>query len=145
MDVVDKVTRSRMMAGIRGKDTRPELLLRSALHKKAFRFRLHDKRLPGRPDIVLPKYNAVIFVDGCFWHRHKGCKYTTTPKTRIEFWKKKFKESTSRDQRNHAELLEAGWRVAVVWECAIKKWPAECVAQKVSRWLEGEQQTLEIG
>ena len=90
VDVVDRKTRSRMMSGIRGKNTKPELLIRKGLHARGFRFRLHDKHLPGKPDLVLPKYGAVIFVHGCFWHRHSGCVRTTTPKRNRSFWQEKF-------------------------------------------------------
>lgn len=116
-DIVDKATRSRMMAGIAGKDTRPEVAVRRSLHAAGFRFRLHRRNLPGRPDIVLPKYRTVVFVHGCFWHRHPGCRFATTPGTRRQFWTRKFQENVSRDRRQLAELRRAGWRVAVVWEC----------------------------
>ncbi|WP_272974535.1 very short patch repair endonuclease [Alcanivorax jadensis] len=122
-DIVDPATRSRMMAGIRGKNTRPELLIRSALHKAGFRFRLHDRRLAGVPDIVLPKYEAVIFVNGCFWHRHSGCRYASTPSTRPEFWRVKFEENIQRDERNRRLLLDAGWRVFTIWECCLRHSP----------------------
>ena len=104
-DIVDPETRSRMMSGIKGKNTRPELALRRALHARGFRYRLHDKRLPGKPDLILPRFRAAIFVHGCFWHRHEGCKYATTPATRPEFWQAKFRENAERDQRNFDALL----------------------------------------
>lgn len=119
-DIVDRKTRSRMMAGIGGKDTKPELVLRRALHARGFRYRLHAKNLPGKPDIVLPKYRAVIFVHGCFWHRHPGCRYATMPATRPEFWAEKFRGNVERGVRNQDALLKVGWRVAVVWECGLK-------------------------
>jgi len=116
-----------MMSGIRGRDTRPEMQLRRFLHRAGFRFRLQDRRLPGRPDIVLPRYRAAILVHGCFWHRHAGCRYCTVPATRPEFWQRKFSANMERDQRNIAALEAAGWRVAIVWECALKKnVPAAC-------------------
>ena len=105
------------MSRIRGKDTKPELAVRSALHRMGYRFRLHRKDLPGRPDIVLPKYRAVVFVNGCFWHRHKGCRSAYTPKTRKEFWAKKFRENSGRDRRSRTALEKQGWRVLTVWEC----------------------------
>ena len=105
------------MSRIRGKDTKPELAVRSALHRMGYRFRLHRKDLPGRPDIVLPKYRAVVFVNGCFWHRHKGCRFAYTPKTRKEFWKKKFLENINRDKRSRTALEKEGWTVFTVWEC----------------------------
>lgn len=116
VDVVDPATRSRMMAGIRGKDTKPEMLVRRALHKAGFRYRLHVKDLPGRPDIVLPKYRTVIFVHGCFWHGH-DCKHFKWPKTRAEFWRKKIEGNVTRDRIAVSELERRGWRVITIWEC----------------------------
>ena len=107
-DIVDKHTRSRMMAGIKGKDTKPELVLRRALHARGFRYRLHSKNVPGRPDLVFPKHHAIVFVHGCFWHRHEGCRYTTTPSTRPEFWQAKFDANVTRDGAVQGQLLEAG-------------------------------------
>lgn len=141
-DVVDAQTRSRMMAGIRGRETQPEIVLRRALHARGIRYRLHDKRLPGRPDLVFPKYTAVCLVHGCFWHRHKGCRYTTTPATRPEFWRNKFAENVARDKRNELALKAAGWRVATVWECALKRHPASEVARWIGLWLRGTQSTF---
>lgn len=115
-DTVDRSTRSRMMAGIKGTNTRPERELRKALHAGGFRYRLHTKDIPGRPDIAFPKFRALVFVHGCFWHRHQGCRYTTTPATRTEFWQQKFATNVARDQRVHDHLIEAGWRVATVWD-----------------------------
>ena len=112
--------RSRNMAAIRGKDTAPELAVRRILHAMGLRFRLHRKDLPGRPDIVLPKHRTVVFVHGCFWHRHEDCRYTTTPKTRQEFWQAKFAANVERDRRNRTDLQQLGWRVIVVWECELK-------------------------
>src|SRR5690554_2960017 len=100
MDIVDESTRSRMMSAIGGRNTKPEIIVRKFLHARGFRFRLHVKDLPGRPDIVLPKWKACVFVHGCFWHRHANCRYATTPKTRPEFWAEKFRENVARDQRN---------------------------------------------
>jgi DNA mismatch endonuclease (patch repair protein) len=116
-DIVDRATRSRMMAGIRGRDTTPERIVRSHLHRAGLRFRLHESRLSGRPDIVLPRWGAVVFVHGCYWHRHPGCRFATTPSTRVDFWMRKFAENVARDRRNIRALRRAGWRVFVVWEC----------------------------
>ena len=145
-DIVDQQTRSRMMSGIRGKNTKPELALRRALHARGFRFRLHSSGVPGRPDLVLPKYHAVVFVHGCFWHRHEGCRYTTSPSTRPEFWQAKFAANISRDSAVRRDLLEAGWRVATIWECALRK--PERVSEVVStfeEWLRGAEGQIEIG
>lgn len=145
MDIVDPLTRSRMMAGIRGSDTRPERILRSGLHALGFRFRLHRRDLPGRPDIVLPKRRAAIFVHGCFWHRHPGCHYATTPATRPDFWQTKFKQNVERDRRNRNDLLTTGWRVAVVWECALRKADFEQTISATADWLLGSADTFETG
>ncbi len=109
--------RSWNMSQIKDKNTKPELLVRSQLHKMGFRFRLHRKDLPGRPDIVLPKYKSIIFVHGCFWHRHKNCKYSYNPKSRKKFWQDKFQENVERDKRNRKKLSSLGWRTLVLWEC----------------------------
>lgn len=116
-DRVTKERRSWNMSRIRGKDTAPEKLVRSALHKLGFRFRLHVRNLPGRPDIVLPKHRTVVFVNGCFWHRHPGCRYAYTPKSNVEFWREKFRANVQRDRRQRQRLEELGWRVIVIWEC----------------------------
>ena len=121
MDVVDSATRSRMMSGIRSKDTKPEMTVRKYLHAKGFRYRLHTRDLPGSPDLVLPKYKTAILVHGCFWHRHPGCRYTTTPASNVEHWDQKFRANTERDARKQAALEAAGWRVIVVWECELRR------------------------
>lgn len=136
-DIVDRTTRARMMARIRSRDTRPEMALRQAIHSCGLRFRLHDRKLPGTPDLVFRRFNAVCFVHGCFWHRHAGCPYTTMPSTRERFWKAKFDSNTQRDRRNRRELLEAGWRVAIVWECALRKQAAMEIARQLELWLHG--------
>ena len=133
--MVDTITRERRswnMSRIMGRNTGPELQLRSLLHRAGFRFRLHVKDLPGSPDIVLPKYRAAIFVHGCFWHRHKGCRNATRPSTRREFWKSKFDSNVSRDERNRAALEAAGWTVFTVWECELKT-DAPGVVKRLSR------------
>ncbi|MDH2382840.1 DNA mismatch endonuclease Vsr [Bradyrhizobium sp. CER78] len=144
-DIVDKITRSRMMAGIRGKDTRPELNLRRALHRLGLRYRVHATDLPGRPDIVLPRHRATILVHGCFWHRHKGCAFATTPATNARFWNTKFDQTVERDERNVAALQHLGWRLAVVWECALKQKGAEAVAGQIAAWLASDGPFKEIG
>lgn len=115
------------MSRIRGKNTKPEVLLRSLLHRRGFRFRLHTPSLPGRPDIVLPKYRTAIFVHGCFWHRHEGCSNTTMPKTRTGFWAEKFRRTVERDARKKAELEALGWQVLTVWECELSAVPQTVV------------------
>ncbi|WP_081061370.1 very short patch repair endonuclease [Burkholderia territorii] len=117
MDNISSELRSALMAKIRGKDTRPELVVRTMLHRSGFRYRLHVGTLPGRPDIVLPRWKTVIFVHGCFWHRHSGCKLTTTPKTRTRFWLDKFNANIKRDTANKLALEQAGWKVLIIWEC----------------------------
>lgn len=108
------------MSRIRGANTKPEIRVRSMLHQMGYRFRLHRKDLPGKPDIVLPKYETVIFVHGCFWHRHPNCQFAYTPKSRVEFWKKKFARNVERHDEVEARLTADGWRVVVVWECETK-------------------------
>lgn len=119
-DTLTTEQRSRNMSAIKGKDTKPEMIVRKFLHSQGLRFRLHRKDLPAKPDIVLPKYNAVVLVHGCYWHRHHDCKYTTTPKSNIDFWKSKFEENIKRDARNKKSLEHRGWRVFTVWECELK-------------------------
>jgi DNA mismatch endonuclease, patch repair protein len=118
-DIVNPATRSRMMSKIRGKDTRIEILVRSGLHRRGLRFRLHKKSLPGKPDLYLAKYHAAIFVHGCFWHLHE-CHLSNLPKTRIEFWETKLTKNKLRDERNVNDLLTAGVRVMTIWECALR-------------------------
>lgn len=127
-----------MMAGIRGKDTKPELIVRRRLFAAGFRYRLHVKGLPGRPDLVFPRYRAVVFVHGCFWHRHEGCRFTTTPSTRPEFWARKFAANVERDARKTSDLREAGWRVAVVWACALRGGKDVEVAVALAAWLKSD-------
>ena len=145
-DVVDPATRSRMMSGIRGKDTQPEMLIRRALHAWGFRYRLHCRDLPGRPDLCFPKYRAVIFVHGCFWHGH-DCHLFKWPKTRPDFWREKIGRNREVDQRA-IDLLEAdGWRVAIVWECALKgreKIGLEFVSGRLSEWLASNVARLDL-
>jgi len=145
-DRVSPDVRSRMMSGIKGKNTRPELLLRSALHFRGLRFRLHQKHLPGKPDLVFPRFKAVIFVNGCFWHGHE-CSLFRWPGTRQEFWRDKIGKTAERDAKSRATLLEAGWRVATVWECAMKgplRLPVGDVADRCAAWLACSESELEI-
>ena len=120
-DVFSPAERSRVMSRIRGRDTKPELQIRSMLHRLGYRFRLHRRDLPGSPDIVLPKHRTVIFVHGCFWHRHPGCRYSTTPATRARFWRLKFERNVERDGESTRSLRRAGWRVITIWECEVRK------------------------
>ena len=144
VDVVDSATRSRMMSGIRGRNTKPEILLRSALHRRGYRFRLHVRDLPGKPDIVFPGRRAVIFVHGCFWHGH-DCPLFKWPQTRPEFWKQKILRNRQNDEKAVAGLQAAGWRVGIVWECSLRGGDKkiETVAQVVSDWLCGSEETME--
>jgi DNA mismatch endonuclease, patch repair protein len=145
-DVVTPEARSRMMAGIRGKDTKPELLVRSALHQAGFRFRLHQASLPGKPDLVLPRYRAAIFVHGCFWHGH-DCHLFRWPTTREAFWREKIGRNVTRDSQQMADLAGAGWRVAVVRECALKgrtRLPFPDIVETLGLWLKSDEKVLEI-
>lgn len=145
-DIVDSQTRSRMMSGIRGKNTKPELALRRSLHALGFRYRLHAKGIPGKPDIVMPKHGAVIFVHGCFWHRHAGCRSATVPATRPEFWGAKFDANVMRNAAVHSSLREAGWRVGTIWECALSTETSIAqIREMVSAWLHGSDAILKIG
>lgn len=120
-DIVPQAVRSKMMREIRGRDTLPELLVRRGLHRRGLRHRLGGRGLPGRPDLVYPGIGAALFVHGCFWHRHEGCRYATTPVTRAQFWQEKFEANVERDRRAEAELKALGWRVLVVWECELRR------------------------
>ena len=134
-----------MMAGIKGGNTKPERDLRLALHERGFRYRLHAKNIVGRPDLVFPRYNAVVFVHGCFWHRHDGCRYATTPATRPEFWQTKFNANIARDGRVAADLQRSGWRVATVWECAIRDRPnLQVVVEIVAEWMRSGASNLVV-
>lgn len=121
MDVHSKETRSYNMSRIKGKETKPEVIVRKFLFSEGFRFRKNDKRYPGTPDIVLPKYRTVIFVNGCFWHKHEGCKYFKWPENNADFWKNKIEKNVQRDERDYEKLRSLGWKVFVVWECELKK------------------------
>ncbi|WP_085622164.1 MULTISPECIES: very short patch repair endonuclease [unclassified Pseudomonas] len=137
IDIVNSATRSRMMSGIRGKNTSPELLIRKALHSRGFRYRIHPSELPGKPDLLLPKFNAAIFIHGCFWHGH-DCRYFKTPKTRTEFWLNKIESNKIRDQKQIKALSSLGWRVLVVWECAIRQMKSNnntALIELISEWI----------
>jgi DNA mismatch endonuclease, patch repair protein len=134
MDSVSKERRSEIMGRVRNKDTRPEKVVRSLLHRLGYRFRLHAKGLPGRPDVVLPKYRAVVFIHGCFWHRHPGCPNTRTPKSRVEFWTRKFDENVARDRTGQEALATLGWRSLVIWECETAD--LERLAERLQAFLE---------
>ncbi len=136
-DVVSPEIRSQMMSGIQGKDTKPEVMIRKSLHRKGFRYRLHVKSLPGKPDLVFPKYNAVIQVNGCFWHGH-NCHLFKWPSTRPNFWRNKILGNKERDTKNKLELEKLGWRVLAIWECAVKgkyRQPFEVLIEQISEWL----------
>lgn len=136
VDTLTKAQRSERMRRIRGRDTAPEIALRRALHAEGLRFRVHRHDLPGRPDIVLPRFRAVVFVHGCFWHRHAGCSIATTPKSNTSFWVEKFDKNVARDLFNAAHLTALGWDVITVWECELKSSDkARAVAQRLSKYL----------
>lgn len=135
VDVVDPRTRSRMMAGIRGKDTRPERLLRQKLHAVGIRYRLHAPDLPGKPDLVFPRFKAVAFVHGCFWHRHKDCHWCSTPSSNTDFWSAKFERNVVRDRDAAEALRRADWRIATVWECGLRGEGADTLADCIADWL----------
>ena len=120
-DIFSEEQRSYVMSRVGSKNTKPELIVRSYLHGLGFRFKIHEKNLPGRPDIVLPKHRCVVFVNGCFWHRHKGCSRASMPSTRVDFWQSKFERNIARDQKNLCLLEKAKWKVCLVWECEIDK------------------------
>ncbi|RAI94305.1 very short patch repair endonuclease [Paenibacillus sp. FSL W7-1088] len=147
-DIVSPEERSRMMAGIRSKDTKPEMILRKGLHSLGFRYRLHDKKLPGKPDMVFPRYNAVIFANGCFWHGH-SCHLFKWPSSNTEFWRTKITRNMGSDKENIARLQEMGWRTAVIWECSLKgkyRINTEEVVELCAQWLQTIDMTsLEIG
>ena len=146
MDIVDQMTRSTMMAGIRNKDTRGELLIRKSLHALGFRYQLHRKDLPGKPDLVFPKFRAVIFINGCFWHAH-NCYLFKWPSTRPEFWQKKISSNKTRDAKNIDECSALGWKVLIIWECALKgktKRSLNEVINTTQNWLLYDSQNAQI-
>ncbi len=145
-DIVSPSTRSRIMSGIKSKNTQPELLIRRSLHASGFRFRLHSKALPGKPDLVFRKYSSALFVNGCFWHGH-NCHLFRQPTTRPEFWSQKIKQNRVRDEKNIASLNSQGWKTGIVWECALKgrsKQPLSDVLEQLTEWLTYGQASIEI-
>jgi len=145
VDIVNNATRSRMMSGIRGRNTKPEILVRSLLHRLGFRFRLHVRELPGKPDIVLPRHHAVVFVHGCFWHGH-DCPLFKWPGTRSDFWREKIGRNQLNDNQAKEALLASGWRVGIVWECALRGAGRniEGVAQSLGDWLRSDAPLIEV-
>jgi len=134
------------MSGIRSRNTKPERIIRSGLHRLGFRFALHGRKLRGKPDLVLPKYNAVIFVHGCFWHGH-DCRHFRMPSTRTEFWKAKFARNRANDEKARTELLNAGWRVLTVWECAVRRLPekkVDVLIERIAAWLKSARKNSEL-
>lgn len=138
------MTRSEMMSRIGSKDTKPEMLIRRDLHARGFRYRLHVAEMPGRPDIVLSRFRAVIFIHGCFWHAHQGCKYFRAPHTRTGFWMEKLDGNRRRDMAKAELLRQDGWRVLVVWECATKSNSVDCLVNAIVSWLQGGDPVGEI-
>lgn len=135
------------MSSVGQRDTSPEIRLRHTLHRLGLRYRLYDRKLPGSPDLVMPRFNTVLFVHGCFWHVHKGCKFATKPSSREDFWREKFEANRKRDKKNYERLLAAGWRVLVVWECALKRKKdvdLEKLGLLVADWLKSKETYREI-
>ena len=144
MDRVTGHKRSKMMSGIKAKGTKPEMLVRKLLFAQGFRYRLHEKELPGCPDIVMRKHNLCIFVQGCYWHRHKSCRLAAIPKTRTKFWIVKFEKNIHRDIKNQALLLSLGWRILLVWECATRALPSELMSKLLNECVRLEVPIQEI-
>ena len=145
-DIVDKETRSRMMSGIQGKNTKPEMLIRKGLHALGFRYRLHSPKLPGKADIVLPKYKAIILINGCFWHAH-NCHFFKWPSTRKDFWESKILSNKVRDQENLKQYSDAGWKTLIIWECALKgkaKLPVNSIFDLIVHWIACERTNCNI-
>lgn len=138
------MTRSQIMARIGPRDTKPELVIRKGLHGIGYRFRLHQKHLPGSPDLVLRKFRAAIFVHGCFWHAHHGCRYFKYPKTRTDFWRTKLNRNVERDAEAQAKLISSGWRVLTVWECGTRNMEPEVLCDKIANWLNADAVSGEI-
>ncbi|MAE92655.1 MAG: very short patch repair endonuclease [Pelagibaca sp.] len=138
------MTRSAMMSRIGPKDTKPEIMVRKGLHRLGFRYRLHTKDLPGKPDIVLPKYRTVIFVHGCFWHGHEGCHYFRIPKTNTDFWQTKIGRNQERDAVVRQRLAQSGWRILTVWECATRQVLEDLLISVIADWLKGREKEASI-
>jgi DNA mismatch endonuclease (patch repair protein) len=135
MDIVDKEKRSLMMANISSRNTKPEIMIRKFLHGNGFRYRLHVRSLPGTPDLVLPKYKLAIFIHGCFWHQHRDCRYATMPSQNVEKWKQKFSDNKKRDEKSIDQLRASGWRVLVIWECAIRTQRSRLELDKIKLYI----------
>lgn len=135
MDTYSREIRSRTMAAIKGKDTKPEIYVRKLLHSLGYRYRLHKKTLPGSPDLVLEKYKTVIFINGCFWHRHRGCKFSKNPKNNKKYWKEKFKENIKRDDLNYKKLKRLGYKALVIWECETRPAKINVLTRKIFKIL----------
>jgi DNA mismatch endonuclease, patch repair protein len=135
-DIVSRSKRKEMMSSVKQRHTKPEIAVRKLLHRLGYRFRLHSKKLPGTPDIVLPKYKAVIFVHGCFWHQHEGCRKSRRPTSNVEFWNEKLDKNIERDERKESELKNAGWKVLTVWDCEIKD--ENLLIEKIKKFLHTE-------
>lgn len=145
MDNKTPEARSLNMKAVAGKNTKPEMFVRSLLHKSGFRFSLHKKGLPGSPDLCMSKYKTVIFINGCFWHQHKGCKKAALPKTNVDFWSEKLGKNLQRDQLQYEELEKMGWRVLVIWGCICQQKNATQILEKVRKFLTGNEKYSEIG
>ena len=143
VDTVDRQTRSRIMASVRGRDTRPEMFVRRGLHRLGFRFRVDSRDMPGSPDLKLTRHRAVIFVHGCFWHRHDGCRYASMPRSNVDFWVEKFTRNVERDRENERQLLKMGWRVIVVWECTLRRRNVDRARpiEQLADWVRGDIKT----
>lgn len=135
-DTVSRTKRSEMMSSVKQRHTKPEITVRKILHRHGFRFRLHNKKLPGTPDIVLPKHKAVIFVHGCFWHQHGGCRKSRRPTSNIEFWDEKLDKNIARDNQKESELINSGWKVLTIWDCETKN--EDSLVEKVENFLHAE-------
>lgn len=133
VDHVDAAKRSLIMAAVHSKHTKPEMVVRRMVYRLGYRYRLHSAKLPGRPDLVFAGRRKIVFVHGCFWHRHPGCRYASSPKTRVEFWEEKFLRNVARDERTRQELENAGWKVLTVWECELKE--PEKLAERLNEFL----------
>ncbi|MBD3666184.1 very short patch repair endonuclease [Sulfitobacter aestuariivivens] len=138
------MTRSEMMGNIGPHNTKPEMMVRRGLHKLGYRYRLHNRKMKGKPDLVFPKFGAVVFVHGCFWHAHQGCRYFQLPKTNAEFWEEKLAGNIERDEKVIAELLNSGWRVLTIWECMTRSLTAETLAEMTADWLRSDSNSGQI-
>lgn len=143
-DIVSPEVRSRMMAANRRRDTKPELAVRRYLHGEGFRYRLDVRKLPGSPDLVLARYRAAVFVHGCYWHRHEGCRFAYTPKSNVEFWTTKFERNVERDAEAVGRLIDTSWRVATIWECALRGKDPATVLPPLATWISGNLPRFEL-